>query len=173
MGMSVFFDTEFTTLDPNETPNLISIGCVSQDGRELYMELVDTWSYENCSQFVRDIVLLLLDRSEMIKEADAAIRLRDWVESLGSSEVIFRSDNPAFDWPHVEHLFGTYGCWPKNLRQTCGTICFESSIFQDRYDAAMHRYWRERGELRRHHALEDARSMQYAWKSAIRRGLLG
>ena len=42
--MDIFFDTEFTTLNPNGYPFLINLGCVAQDGREFYAELSDTWN---------------------------------------------------------------------------------------------------------------------------------
>ena len=167
---NVFFDTEFTDIHPLVTPNLISIGCVAQDGRELYVELLDTWATHQCSQFVVGTVLPLLDNKEFIKEADLAVKLRNWVESLGDGEVVFRSDSPSYDWGFVADLFNFYGCWPKNMRRRCGTIYWENQQLQHRYDAGMASYWKEHS-ARQHHALVDARSMQFAWKYAIRKAV--
>ena len=117
-AMDVFFDTEFTTLDPLEGyPALISIACVAQGGREFYAELNDTWQPGNCSQFVLNNVLPLLQGGECrMREAQCALRLKVWIENLTSEEVILRSDSPKYDWKWVAELFQFYGCWPKNLR---------------------------------------------------------
>ena len=53
--MLIFFDTEFTELGLD--PKLISIGLVSLHGEYFYAELTDTWRLDDCSQFVRDMVL--------------------------------------------------------------------------------------------------------------------
>lgn len=59
--MRVFLDTEFTCL---ARPQLISIGLVSEDGREFYRELKDTWTLAGCSLFVLGWVLPLLSEGE-------------------------------------------------------------------------------------------------------------
>jgi hypothetical protein len=168
--MDVFFDTEFTTLEKDGMRSLISIGCVAQDGSEFYAELSDTWHPANCSDFVVEHVLPLLNGGESrMKEAELAARLKTWIESLTDKEVIFRSDAPHLDWPFIEATFNAHG-WPKNLRQKCGVISFDNDNFQKRFDAALTEYWREHS-ARRHHALVDARSLLFAKKRAIRRGI--
>ena len=170
MNTSVFFDTEFSTIERNGSPALISIGCVDQDGREFYAELVDTWHPSNCSAFVISTVLPLLDGGECrTTEAELAVSLKAWIESL-TTQVIMRSDNPQFDWPWVEHLFIFYGLWPVNLRKKCGTIYFDHEYQIHRYEAAMGQYWHEYA-TRQHHALVDAKCLLHAWKAAIKRGI--
>ncbi len=56
--MQIFIDTEFTTLA--REASLISFGAVSEDGREFYCELTPVLP-EECSGFVREIVLPLLE----------------------------------------------------------------------------------------------------------------
>ena len=170
--MQVFFDTEFTMLEKkNGHPYLISIGCVAQDGREFYAELSDTWHEGLCSDFVVETVLPLLQGGEYrMTEAVLAERLKDWIENLTLKQVILRSDAPGIDWPWVEQLFQYYGCWPKNLRRTCGTIYFEQYHQQHRYNAGLENFWNDNID-RQHHALVDARSLLFAWKFAIRRGV--
>lgn len=41
---------------------------------------------------------------------------------------------------------------------------------QLRFNDALEKYWKQHG-TRRHHALIDARCLQFAWKAAIRRGI--
>ncbi len=167
---SVFFDTEFSTIEKNGSPALISIGCVAQDGREFYAELTDTWQPANCSAFVVANVLPLLEGGERrMTEAELAVSLKTWIENLSNTEVIMRSDAPKFDWSWVEDLFQFHGCWPSNLRRACGTIYCNHDSQIRRYQSAMGQYWKEHA-ARQHHALVDARSLQVAWKFAMKRG---
>ena len=169
-AITVFYDTEFTTLDPKRTPQLISVGCVAEDGREFYAELSDTYQPYDCSEFVVKTVLPLLQRGEaLMLEAQCANRLQQWIENLGG-EVILRSDAPMYDWPLLEYLFQFYGCWPANLRRKPGTIYFENERMGQRYTAALGQFWQSNSD-RRHHALVDARSLHFAWKASIKRGI--
>lgn len=170
--MNVFFDTEFTHLrDARRKPKLISIGCVAQDGREFYAEPLDTWQPSDCSDFVVQTVLPLLQGGDCrINECKLAVRLKEWVEGLTDKKVIFRSDAPSYDWQFLEYLFTFYGCWPKNLRRECGTIYFNHDHQINRYQDALAEYWKTHA-ARQHHALVDARCQLFAWKQAIRRGL--
>lgn len=170
-SMSVFFDTEFTKLRRTlgDEPKLISLGCASADGQEFYAELSDTYDISDCSDFVKETVLPLLG-AERIKEADLAVQLKAWVESLDAEEVIFRCDAPNYDWPLVAYLFQFYG-WPANLRRKCGTIYFDHDRQIHRYQAALLMFWKDNHQAREHHALDDARCLRFAWKFAIRRGI--
>lgn len=53
--MRLFLDCEFTEL--NATAKLISLALVAEDAREFYVELLDTWHPDDCSDFVKEIVL--------------------------------------------------------------------------------------------------------------------
>ncbi len=165
--MDVFFDTEFTTIEKHVGyPALISIGCVAEDGREFYAELIDTWQPANCSQFVLKTVLPLLQGGECrMTEAQCAVRFREWIDNLSDTQVILRSDAPRYDWPWVSALFQIYGCWPKNLRRKCGTIFFEEEIKQFRFQEGLENFWKD-NSMQQHHALVDARSLFFAWKCA-------
>lgn len=170
--MQVFYDTEFTSGDfKSGQPYLISIGCVSQTGKEFYCELTNTYHEGLCSDWVKQNVLPLLQGGEYrMTEAELALRLKEWVEGLTDKEVIFRSDHPGVDWPWVEQLFTFYGCWPKNMRRKPGTISFEENRQHHRFNVGLQNFWK--GNIaRQHHALVDARSLLFAWKFAIRRGI--
>lgn len=165
MAASVFFDTEFSNF---AHPKLISIGCVSCDGKEFYRELSDTYQPCDCSGFVLQTVLPLLGRGDaMMLEAQVADRLKVWIESF-EQEVVLMSDAPSYDWPLVEYLFGFYG-WPENLRRKCGYVYFDRPEQQKRYERALIGYWALHA-ARQHHALVDARSLQFAARLAVRRG---
>jgi hypothetical protein len=102
-------------------------------------------------------------------DSQCAQKLKAWIEGLTDSLVILRSDAPEYDWPRVESLFLFFGCWPNNLRRTCGAISFDNANQQQRFDNALREYWKI-NQARRYHALVDARSLQFAWRSAIKRG---
>lgn len=53
--MKLFLDCEFTQLTTQA--KLISLALVGQDGREFYVEVMDAWREEDCSEFVKEIVL--------------------------------------------------------------------------------------------------------------------
>lgn len=168
--MNVFFDSEFSTLDEKGIRRLISIGCVAQNGQEFYSE-TDTWNEGLCSDFVIKNVLPLLNGGECrMTEAQLAVRLKEWIEGLTDQQVILRSDCPGVDWPWIEQLFTFYGFWPKNLRPKCGTIYFEEHRQHHRYLAGLQSFWKD-NIAKQHHALIDARSLAFAWRFAIRRGL--
>jgi hypothetical protein len=169
--MDCYFDTEFTNLDSiNGYQMLISLGCVSEGGREFYHELSDTYHPGLCSTFVIDTVLPLLEGGSVkIMEAQLAVRFKEWIESLGDEEVVLRSDAPGTDWPFVAELCQFYVMWPKNLRRKCGSIGFDSDRKAFRYNAGLENYWALHSE-RRHHALVDARSLLYAYRYAMKKG---
>lgn len=96
--MRIFFDTEFTTLQPDADVYLISAGFVSEDGEhEFYAEITDFPRHE-CSQFVREVVLPLLDAPEerRFTEAMFAFRLVEWLDEFDEPIDLF-SDSPM-DW---------------------------------------------------------------------------
>lgn len=169
--MEVFFDTEFTSLDARiNVSELISIGCVATNGQEFYAELSDTWQINNCSQFVEDSVLSLLEGGEyLMTQAQCAFRLQEWFEELTSPHISLRSDAPNFDWPLLRELFELNNCWPNNLNRECHGISFQSPIKQQRFESALNTYWKF-NQSRRHHALIDSRGLAKAWHMAMRRG---
>lgn len=170
MTITVFFDTEFTDMRDMAKAGLISVGLISErEGREFYAELTDTWDKVICSRFVIDTVLPLLEGGDYQMGVETlAARLKAWIEAFGD-EVVLKSDAPNADWPFLVKIFDHHG-WPENLRRKCGFVYFEHPRSQFRYQAGLAAYWKDHG-ARQHHALEDTRSMRFAWKYAIRRGL--
>ena len=161
--MMVFFDTEFTCFDtdPNGYPALISAGFVAQSGSEFYAELTDTWDTSMCSHFVLNNVLPLLDCGEArMPERMFAEKLREWIEAFGESIALF-SDAPYYDWSWIGETLNKYG-WPQNLAKRPGTIQLGPPR-QKKFDIAIDDFWMLHGE-QRHHALIDARSLQFAWR---------
>ncbi|EPM52134.1 hypothetical protein A249_02065 [Pseudomonas syringae pv. actinidiae ICMP 18804] len=51
--MRLYLDCEFTEL--SAAAKLISLALVGPDGREFYVEVIDTWREDDCSDFVKQI----------------------------------------------------------------------------------------------------------------------
>lgn len=148
-------------------PGLISIGVVSDCGKTFYAENASVQK-ESCSDFVIETVLPLLEGGEALMPYSAiAEKLKAWIESF-DREVKMLSDAPYFDWPHVEHMFSTYG-WPSNLNREPAPISFASSIQSTRFFNALEDMFRGNKSLRRHHALDDAIANKEAFKTATSR----
>ncbi|MES2868473.1 MAG: hypothetical protein V4749_02775 [Pseudomonadota bacterium] len=83
--MKIFLDCEFTKL--NRDSKLISLALVSESGREFYVELIDTYLVEDCSDFVIQNVLPQLDPlrcGQSLSESQASLRrfLGSFVEQI-------------------------------------------------------------------------------------------
>ena len=51
--MRLFLDCEFTQLTAQA--KLISLALVAEDRQEFYVEVIDAWREEDCSDFVKEI----------------------------------------------------------------------------------------------------------------------
>ena len=94
--MKIFLDCEFTQL--NRDSKLISLALVSESGQEFYVELTDTYSIEDCSDFVIQNVLPQLDPlryGQSLVEARASLRR---FLSCFDEELEVCSDAPHWDW---------------------------------------------------------------------------
>jgi hypothetical protein len=137
----LFLDCEFTEL--SQQAKLISLALVAEDGEEFYVELLDSWRLEDCSDFVKEIVLPQLWGGEYampIIEARAAL-LR-FLTTYDEELEIF-TDAPAYDWELFCELAYEDGKWPKNVR----TFPIDATTLTATND----------GEELPHHALLDAR----------------
>src|SRR5690606_36566911 len=102
-----YLDTEFTDLNPF-TYKLISLALVVPGGPEFYVELTDHWGEEECSDFVREIVLPQLELDVCGRTTDQArTALRAFLLALGPVEIV--SDAVMWDWPLLVWLAGPEG----------------------------------------------------------------
>ncbi|WP_274644883.1 3'-5' exoribonuclease [Pseudomonas serbica] len=111
--MKVFLDCEFTQI--NAQAKLISLALVAEDGRELYVELSDSYGFDDCSGFVKEYVLRQLDQARYgctLEEAQA--KLAGFVSELHSNIQIL-SDAPEFDWEFFCELMYVDSHWPVNV----------------------------------------------------------
>jgi hypothetical protein len=165
--MLLFLDTEYTGFD-SPTPRLISLGIVTEDGqREFYVELNDTWTEADCSQFVKRGVLPVLDGNAVSLE-QARARLLDWLAASPRS-VRVACDSQT-DFRFLMTLIGdttlrNLAPAPFDLRPLIDTVVYHEAVMT---------YYRT--DNREHHALVDARAYRkgwLAWMAAKKRGTHG
>lgn len=172
--MRVFLDTEFTSL---ESPQLLSIGMVSEVGLECYIEL----DLESCigqrriaaaSPYAIKNVLSQWSRDVPAREGSehlgvsAASWLERLAEHLGDEIELVYADTVAADllkaalrlsvirWPRIEH----------RLQWSIVSYLNGSTVAE----AAMDESWarsRVSDGLERHHALADARALQAGFRA--------
>ena len=167
---NIFFDCEFTKLqlpldpEPNE---LISIGCISENGAQFYAEN-SCYKVENCSEFVVATVLPLLQGGDhLMHYSMIAKQLRTWIEDFNDGITMW-SDAPYFDWQHVNHMFETWG-WPGNLDRKPQPLVFNYTQGV-RFDNGVEEAFRTfKPTLRRHHALDDATANRHGYIQAVKR----
>lgn len=111
--MKLYLDTEFTDLVPHN--KLISIALVSEDGEYFYAELTDTYSVDDCSDFVLGHVRPFLRGGDFeMTFQKCALEIGQWIEERGKN-CILACDNPGWDLPHLRRLLGDL--WPDNLHK--------------------------------------------------------
>lgn len=113
--MKIFFDFEFTALSQNASP--ISLGMISEDGRQFYAEFMD-YDREQVSPWVKENVLPKLRLQELdglpVLKAPSIwqiigtrrqveILLRDWLSQFDRVEMW--GDVLAYDWILFLELF--------------------------------------------------------------------
>ena len=171
MTIHVFLDTEFTSLV--EPASLISIGLITADGdRSFYAELSNSYAQEDCSDFVIEEVLPLLDVRPIAEPvnykqvyarmtlAETSLHLNYWFAALIDPVQVW-SDAPNHDWRYIQQIFSTTGL-PYNLLTTPNAILGEDTSANARYQNVVEREYSQE-ILKRHHALDDAKAMRLGW----------
>lgn len=160
--MLVFFDTEFTGL--HQDARLISIGLVAEDGeRTFYAELSDTYQIKDCSDFTRSGVLPLLEGGAVrLTMRELGERLLSWLEALGEP-VTLACDSLAWDWPWIQKIFGDLNAWPARLARKPLPLTINYLNDYDKFVEAIEETFKD---LRRHHALDDAKANRLGWIAA-------
>ena len=147
--MKIWFDTEF--IEDGKTIELLSIGLVAEDGRELYLVNPEA-DLSKASQWVNENVIPHLGESR----ASSKLALRECLQ-------VFCKDTPEFwgyyadyDWVVLCQLFGTMMDLPKGWPMYC----------RDLRQALDVKGWSgiKQPDEARHHALDDARWIAKTWK---------
>lgn len=108
---TLYLDTEFTSLSIDR--ELISLALVSADGAEFYVELLDGWSEDTCSEFTQETVLPQLDLDRYgVSRQEASSMLLGFLLQQGFVEIV--GDALSWDWPLLLELLGSSGL-PENV----------------------------------------------------------
>lgn len=140
----VFIDSEFTNLT---APQLISVGAVATDSTAFYAEL-EGWDVATASSFVHDTVIPLLD-GDAVPKAMGAEALTEWLSERARKMPTTIISDSGFDRWALSELFGSEQL-PPNVQWRRVPIAYEA------LDEATQRL-----NLRRHHALDDARALRH------------
>lgn len=140
----IFLDSEFSSL---VQPELISIGAVATDATAFYAE-VRGWNPERSTDFVRQVVVPLLDGDAVTHEV-AAEAFTAWLdERSGRAPTTIVSDSGFDRWAMAE-LLGREDLPP-------GVEWKRVAVAYGELDNATREL-----NLRRHHALDDARALRH------------
>jgi hypothetical protein len=160
----VFLDTEFTNF---ESPDLISIALVSEDGREFYAELSD-YSKSACNEFVRETVVPLLGRvpGSVCTNKELTKRLRNWFEKLPETPIVIFDYETDWLLLAVAMLGSTPNSPPANFgeRLHLDSSAITHPVFDREKNRAYTYVWPP------HHALADARALlagYRAWRPSL------
>ena len=176
----IFLDTEFSDICAN--PKLISIGLVSECGNhEFYAELSGTYTDHDCSYFVfEDVIPMLQGGDVRMTYSECARRLLKWLMAI-EKPVQIATDSVVWDWDWIAKMYveaskGTK--WPARMTsREIAEVFRPPNVCKDPFDLSgifeTHEYLYAvedayAGGLRRHHALDDAKAIRagfLAWKA--------
>lgn len=148
--MKYWIDTEF--IERPFTIDLISVGLVSEDGREFYAESSEVdWTKAN--QWTLETVRPQLDGKGMSRE-NIGYAVRRFVDT--DQHPVFWGYFPAYDWVAFSWLFGNMDELPFHFPQLCLDI--------KQWAIALGDLELPQQMGTRHHALADARWTKGAWE---------
>jgi hypothetical protein len=150
-----WFDTEF--IEDGKTIDLLSIGIVAEDGRELYLENLSA-DISRASDWVRENVIAHLD---MVKHGVAyeeiGPKVRAFVQWDGDSfKPEFWAYYADYDWVAMCQLFGTMMDLPKGWPMYCRDV---KQLCDDMGNPQL-----PEQPSTEHHGLADARWTREAWE---------
>ncbi len=154
--MRYFLDTEFIESGCHKPLQLISIGIVAEDGRELYHISAD-FNPDDANDWVKENVLVHLDGPEEVwlprwANDGIALNILDFIGEDKSPE--FWGYYADYDWVVFCQLFGTMMDLPKHFPMYCCDIkqlCDEAGTLPVQTSTE-------------HNALHDARWNKVAWE---------
>lgn len=147
--MRFWFDTEF--IEDGKTIDLLSIGIVSEDGRELYLEITDA-DWTKASQWVQDNVLVHMGHGPKVTRLEARDLILDFIGTDKPEIWAYYAD---YDWVALCQLFGTMMDLPKGWPMFC------RDVQQIRDEMGVKTLPGHDGS--EHHALADAMWTRSAW----------
>lgn len=112
--MNYYFDTEFFEDGPGKPIQLISLGIVSEDGREFYIENSDV-DLSNVSDWLKENVLPHLSRSAALPHKEIGEKVLGFLASDPCP--MFWAYFADYDWVLFAQLFGRMIDLPRHFPQ--------------------------------------------------------
>ncbi len=153
----IFIDTEFTSLDPYEG-ELLSIGLVKFNGKELYLELEQKGEI---SEWVKENVVPFLDEKKISRQ-EAIVRIKKFIGKGNPYMVAYVNQ---FDTIYLYKLFGIENDPFFWIPIDFASILFALNINPEKYSKGEDNgFYKKIGveyeRYRKHHALDDARLLR-------------
>lgn len=155
--IKIFFDTEFSSLVASDV-YLISAGFISEDGKHEFYEEINSIPLHECSQFVKDVVIPLLDapESKRVSLALFGAHLVEWLNSF--DEPVTLVTDYAGDWLLVREAIGDLYSELKHSVKGMAVYCGANTV-----DVEEHFWSRYENQGKQHHAMYDARCLRECW----------
>lgn len=150
--LKIFIDTEFTGLDTMDF-NLISIGLVSDDGREFYCERND-FDPGLSNDFVRSYVLPILraPKAAVMSLEELKVAVVTWLAP-------FEHESPVICFDHMIDWVLLWELYDKNTPAWLGSRNIKANLDL----VARESFFEETGMIQ-HHALHDARANRFSMR---------
>lgn len=160
--MKIFFDEEFTGLHQKTT--LISIGCVSETGKEFYAESIDydREQIQNNEWIHKNVISKLSYGKYAMKLEEIKWALNNYFISF-YEPIEMWSDCLAYDWVLFCNIFGGALSLPTNVYYIPFDI---STLFKDRGidpDISREEYCGIKNVKDKHNALYDAKIIKMCY----------
>lgn len=161
----IFYDTEFSTLDPYKG-EILSIGAVKMNGEEFYCELEYSDTY---SDWVKENLLHTLTKTKISRE-EARKRLIDFV---GSDKPYMMAYVNQFDAVYTHKLFNGYGNlpfhWlPLDFASILIGLGYNPEVFMDNnYTTLANMLGVNTRTKHTHNALDDAKFLREVYLALI------
>jgi hypothetical protein len=164
----IFFDTEFTGLHKNTT--LISIGLISENGKQFYAEFNDYDSNQVDEWLKKNVISNLILNKEDVgrfgdenvwlvkgNKSDIAYNLKEWINQFDQIEMW--SDCLSYDWVLFNDIFGNAFDLPKKIYYIPFDICTLFNIKGIDPDISREKFCeiKEESLLKKHNSLWDAK----------------
>lgn len=178
--MHIYIDTEFTDFVDMQ---LISLGAVTEDGREFYAEVSD-YDKQASSAFVKEHVEPLLKKQLQVPSVQVGAKFSQWISDLGDPCALVVEYIPG-DWQLTIETMGN--TIPTNLNPEpvftsnelmhravmyaltigCKSDTLVDLVLQTYQIKYLDYFFLKKAP--RHHALEDARAMKFAWEQSMQK----
>lgn len=164
--MKYFYDTEFSERGPNHPIELISIGIVCEDGREMYAVSRD-FDYRGCNDWVREHVLPKLPPpKEWLPRQEIAELVAKFLRAYFVTELVeLWAYYCAYDHVVLAQLFDTMDKMPS-------AIPYWTHDLMQLWESKGRPRWPDKpGSSKEHNALEDARWCKKAYDKLMAVGV--